>query len=140
MTTDDVLKCLRPLADGTDPLTGAALPADSTYQQPPTIRALAQAIKILEKVAGLEARQRVQPSNAGKPWSGSDDQQLATGFQGGCTIQSLAAELKRTPGAVTARLVQLGLIDDRLGVLVPQRGFPGSRAGLNGTHLAPGGV
>jgi hypothetical protein len=136
MTTDDVLKCLRPLADGLDPVSGEVLPATSATQQPDTIRALMHAIKILEKVAGLEARQRQQPSNAGKPWSSQDDQQLASAFQAGATIQRLAIELRRTPGAVTARLVQLGMIDDRLGVLAPARGMLMQQAALNGTTLA----
>jgi hypothetical protein len=139
MTTDDVLKCLRPLADGLDPVSGNELPALSAFQQPATIRALLHAIKILEKVAGLEARQRQQPSNAGKPWSGQDDQQLASAFQGGATIQRLAVDLQRTPGAITARLVQLGLIDDRLGVLAPVRSVFVQKAALNGANLAPGG-
>jgi hypothetical protein len=121
MNTDDVLKVLRPLADGCDPLSGEVFDATSSYNQPGVIRALGQAVKLLEKVAQIESRQRQLPANAGKPWSGQEDQQVAQCFEAGQSVQHIGLLLQRTPGSIAARLVQLGLADDRLSLLLMAR-------------------
>jgi hypothetical protein len=124
MTTDEVLKVLRPLADGCDPINGEVFGADSCYNQPGVIRALGSAVKIMEKVAQVQARQRSLPANAGKPWTSQEDQQVAKCFDAGQSVQQIALALLRTPGSIAARAVQLGLADDRLSLLLAARKVP----------------
>jgi DNA helicase-2/ATP-dependent DNA helicase PcrA len=49
----------------------------------------------------------------GKPWSAKEERQLRAGFNEGETVERLARAHQRKPGAITSRLVKLGLIDAR---------------------------
>lgn len=49
----------------------------------------------------------------GKPWEPEQDKQLVTMFKDGLVVAEIAKELKRTSGAIRARLVKLGLINNR---------------------------
>jgi hypothetical protein len=50
---------------------------------------------------------------AGKPWSTDEDSQLREGFYKHEDLPILASRHKRSRGAIVARLVHLGLVDDR---------------------------
>lgn len=117
MDRSSVIHHLRAWADGVDPATGEALPAEHPAQRADTIRTLYAAILLLESDAAGSggatgtAPQAVHPHNAGRPWTAEDDLALAKGFDAGTTVASLAAAMGRTRGAITARLVRLGKIE-----------------------------
>ncbi|GAC1387699.1 MAG: hypothetical protein NVSMB31_00430 [Vulcanimicrobiaceae bacterium] len=52
-----------------------------------------------------------QHSNTGKPWALQADDELRALFETGNSIEDLALYFRRTPNAIRARLVKLGLLD-----------------------------
>jgi len=119
MDRSSVIHHLRAWAEGIDPASGEALPAEHPAQRADTIRTLYTAIVLLESDAaragsGSEtgtAAHTAHPRNAGRPWPAEDDLALAKGFDAGTTVAALAAAMGRTRGAITARLVRLGRIE-----------------------------
>jgi hypothetical protein len=130
---------LKSLADGRDPVTGAAFPPDSPYQQADTVRALYAALDALSAppaegpalsnaegparpTAGPSDRPTVQPVprrpiNPNRPklglkWTPDEDQQLRDAFTAKTPYPAIAATHGRSTGAITSRLVRLGLIQD----------------------------
>ncbi len=61
-----------------------------------------------EKLAAI----REKHPNAYMPWSDEDDEALTAGFENDTTINALAKEFGRKPGAIRSRLVKLGLIEE----------------------------
>ena len=102
------------LAQGIHPVTGEAMPADSPYNEPPVIRALFAVSQALEQCD--PTRRREQPANAGKTWSGEEDDKLLAAFDAGHDLKRMALELGRSRVAVEARLVKLGKIEGRPGL------------------------
>jgi len=114
---------LRSLADGRDPTTGEQFPANSPYQQADTVRALFMAVDALDNSARRARRQTLRPEGApqrpidpnrpkiGASWSPEEEQQLRDAFAAHKPIPEIAAAHGRTQGAITARLVKLGLIE-----------------------------
>ena len=100
---------LAALADGVNPMTGEVLPPDDSCNQPDVIRALHVAVSALKN----EKAKKPQPENAGKPWTEADEQTLKRMFENGCSKKEICAYFKRTEGSIAARLVRLGLIQDR---------------------------
>lgn len=146
MDSTRAIEILRALADGRDPVTGAAFPPDSPYQQADTVRALYAALDALSTsptrppalsiaegptlsnaegpdrpTAGPSDRPTVQPArrpvNPNRPklglkWTPEEDQQLRTAFTAKTPYPAIAAAHGRSTGAITSRLVRLGLIQD----------------------------
>ncbi|GMW03082.1 MAG: hypothetical protein AMXMBFR84_42180 [Candidatus Hydrogenedentota bacterium] len=125
MNLDRVKKILQSLAEGIDPYTGVALPTDSVYHNPSTVRALYTALRALDESRELqkEALKESKPSpvlpspkptaetsNASRLWDKGEDRQLKDGFRAGLTAEELAAKHGRSVGSITARLVYLGLV------------------------------
>jgi hypothetical protein len=52
----------------------------------------------------------------GRPWPPEDDLALAARWRAGDSVAALAERFGRTGGAVAARLVKLGLAEDRQSV------------------------
>jgi hypothetical protein len=98
------------LADGIDPYTGEQYPIDSPYQHPDTVRALFAAIAALPKSSRPKTPSR--SGRAGEPWSDQEDQRLREAFGGGMSVADLASSHERTRGAIVARLVRLGLVEN----------------------------
>jgi hypothetical protein len=129
MDRDAVIHHLRAWADGIDPASGSTLPADHPAQRPDTLRVLFAALAILHgadragphEAATRAAAARPGARNAGRPWSPEEDEALANAFDSGTAIGSLAAQLERTGGAITARLVKLGKMEPPAGLRL--RGF-----------------
>lgn len=96
------------LAKGIDPITGEVLPNESPYNNPNIIRALFQAVKALEYLEKQEQRERSLPSQAGKPWSDEEDQELLAEFDAGNKLVAIASHHGRTEGAISSRLAKLG--------------------------------
>ena len=114
MERAEALKIIQQLANGVDPHSGEVFRADSPYQHPDTVRALFAAVRALE--AQSASRQRAAgtenaPQNAGKPWSGDEDQALAAAFDAGRQVPELAAAHQRSRFAIEARLAKLGKIE-----------------------------
>ena len=114
MEQEHAIKIIRSLADGCDPATGRQFPSDSPYQQADTVRALFVALEALARPGRKKKERPVDPNRPkiGAPWTPDEEQQLRDGFAAQKTIPELAATHGRTPGAITARLVRLGLIEE----------------------------
>ena len=103
------------LAQGIHPVTGEAMPADSPYNEPPVIRALFAVSRALDECDAPKARREL-PVNAGKTWSGEEDDRLVAAFDAGQELKQMALEMGRSRVAVEARLVKLGRIEGRPGL------------------------
>ncbi len=113
MIPRQALPILRALADGVDPHTGEVFPAGSAYQHADTVRALFAAVAALEAVEVKAAKRADLPVQAGKAWGDEEDVHLRGGFAARTPAKDLAETHGRTPGAIRARLVKLGLITER---------------------------
>lgn len=102
---------LETLADGVNPVTGEVLPEWDSCNQVEIVRALHMVLKSLESVQGKP--QRPQAENAGKPWAKEDEEILCQMFETGCTSKEICNHFGRTKGAIAARLVRLGKIEER---------------------------
>lgn len=107
------LSIVSALANGVNPSTGEVFAADSPYQAPDVVRALFTVVRL------LEAKPKVRPraeaannaaSNAGKPWTAEEDQQLLRDFDRGTGIPDLARSHGRTTAGIQARLEKHGRI------------------------------
>jgi hypothetical protein len=113
MDTSEAARVLEALAEGVDPSTGEVFTPDSPYQNPQVIRALFLAIRALEGKREDKQSKRNFPENAGKAWDASEDELLCKRFDAGTSVSQMAREHKRTEGAIRARLVRLGKINER---------------------------
>jgi len=112
MDHEKALAILQALSNGTDPFTGEPFPASSPYQHPDIVRALYQAVRALESATAAQKRQasRSTASNAGKPWTKDEDEQLLKAFDAGKSVDELAAEHSRSRLAIEARLAKFGKV------------------------------
>lgn len=108
MEEDKALEIIRALADGSDPYTGEVFGAESPYQNAQTVRALFTAIDALEAAARRKKRKRNLPERTGKPWDNDESKLLIKKFDDGASIDEIAREHKRTPGAIRSQLMKLG--------------------------------
>jgi len=127
MDHSKALDVLKLLSDGNDPETGKPFPPNSPYQRPDIIRALFHAVRVLESGATIseapatnekkpERSARALPGNAGKPWSKEEDGRLTSSFDGGTSIEDLAAAHGRSKIAIEARLAKFGKVPMPAGV------------------------
>jgi hypothetical protein len=108
------VEVIKSLAAGIDPYTGEIFQSGSTLQNPEVVRALFVAVAALEGrsvKAAKPATPRNQPPAAGRPWSETEERELASEFDGGTAEKDLAAKHQRTLGAIRYRLVKLGRLD-----------------------------
>ncbi|RKX24994.1 MAG: hypothetical protein DRP45_06910 [Candidatus Zixiibacteriota bacterium] len=110
MEVTQALGIIKPLSDGIDPFTGEEFPFDSPYQNPQVIRALYLAVSALEKEKTRVKRQDSLPTNAGKPWSIEEDNELVKTFDSGKSLKELSDIYQRTERAIQSRLIKLGKI------------------------------
>jgi hypothetical protein len=112
MTPSEALQIVLALADGTDPETGEIFAETSPLNSPHVVRALYLAARALESMPEQKLKRAPAPGleNAGTPWSREEDDRLARKFDEGAKVSSLASIHRRTPGAITSRLVKLGRI------------------------------
>lgn len=101
------------LADGVNPVTGEVLANTDSCNQPDVIRALHLAVLQLEKAEKAKKREKSLPENAGKPWTPEADKELIQLFEEGRNKRDICEIFKRTDGAITSRLVRLGIIQNR---------------------------
>ena len=96
------------LAEGIDPTTGEVLPNDHVCNKGEVVRALYVALDTM-----TAKPKRNQPENAGKPWTPEDEHLLREMYVSGTPKKEICQTLKRTVTSVAARLVHMGLIDNR---------------------------
>lgn len=101
----EIIECL---ADGVNPMTGEVLPPDDSCNQAEVVRALHAILASLP-----EKKRKLQPENAGKPWSDEDDKTLVEMYNAGKSKREICNYFMRSPGGIAARLVRLGMIKDR---------------------------
>lgn len=113
---------LAALAAGDDPFTGLPLPPEQRLTDPRIRAALGAAAERLDPDMRLDAVRWAEPApgsarpdedddpeRQGKAWSAEEVERLVDAFDRGASIRELAADHRRTHGAITARLVYLGL-------------------------------
>jgi hypothetical protein len=110
MDIPEALNIVRKLAAGVDPESGRALPRESMYQHPQSVRALHYAIAALEFQQERERTRRFLPANAGKVWTDQEDAQICDELRRGTNFEGIARAHNRTVGSIIARLVRLGKI------------------------------
>lgn len=118
MEREQTLKILNALANGVHPNTGEVFAADSPYQQPDTVRALFEAVRMIEgspassrETQGQERRTGEMPANTFVRWTADEEERLAAGFDAGKTSAELARLHNRSRAAIEARLLKMGKID-----------------------------
>jgi hypothetical protein len=109
---DDIkaLGIVSALANGVNPQTGEVFDVDSPYQSADVIRALYIAVRALETTTRTKLRpgRTRMPTNAGKPWTETEDCELLEKFDQGLTIADLARAHDRTAAGIQARLERHG--------------------------------
>ena len=73
-------------------------------------------IAAIAEVCQREAEQKEllkieKAANKGKPWTEQEEQHLLEMYDSGCSVKSISNDLKRSSGAVKARLIKLGRIE-----------------------------
>lgn len=96
------------LAEGIDPTTGELLSEDNVCNKGEVVRAFYSVLETLDK-----KRKKSLPENAGKPWTREDEELLKEMYANGSSKPEICRTLKRTVTGVAARLVRLGIIDNR---------------------------
>ena len=99
------------LANGVHPVTGELLASESVLQTTEVVRALMCAARALESRGAGRSERSALPANAGKPWSGDEDDRLLAAFEAGRTLKEMAELHGRTVAGVEARLERLGRLD-----------------------------
>jgi hypothetical protein len=110
---DDSVAILKALAAGFDPRTGEEFGEKGAWADPRVTAALTRAADALETKERRDAAriEKPLPSAAGQPWTAEDDERLKTEFKEVASIRSLAELHSRTRGAISARLLRLGLVE-----------------------------
>lgn len=97
------------LAEGVDPTTGEVLPDNSICNKGEIVRALYTVLDCMEN----KRPKKNMPANAGKPWTKGDENLLIDLYQSGAGKRDICIALQRTESGVAARLVLLGIIENR---------------------------
>lgn len=108
MDTTRAREIIAALAEGVDPTTGEVLPHDHVCNKGEVVRALYVALDTMTAKS-----KRNQPENAGKPWTAEDEYLLKELYESGSPKKEICQALKRSVTSVAARLVHMGLIDNR---------------------------
>ena len=97
------------LAEGVDPTTGEILPENSVCNKGEIVRAFYAVLNHLDE----KKPKKNLPTNAGKPWTKEDEDLLVSLYRSGTPKRDICKTLQRTESGVAARLVHLGIIDNR---------------------------
>ena len=109
MDTTRAREIIAALAEGVDPTTGEVLPDNSVCNKGEIVRAF---YAILNHLDEKKAKKNM-PANAGKPWNKEDENLLIDLYQSSAAKRDICKALQRTESGVAARLVHLGIIENR---------------------------
>ena len=109
MNINKAKEMISALAEGIDPTTGEILPDNSVCNKGDIVRAFYAVINHLD----VKMPKKKLPANAGKPWSKEDEDSLVSLYRSGAPKMDICKTLQRTEAGVAARLVHLGVIDNR---------------------------
>lgn len=96
------------LAEGIDPTTGEVLPAEHICNNVEVVRAF---YTLLQQE--VPTSKKKVPENSGKKWTEEDDKLLKELFERGVKKSQLQKTFMRSRASIEARLVKLGLIEER---------------------------
>ena len=113
MTESEAAVVLDSLAKGDDPQTHQPFPAHDILSRPDVIRALFLGVDALNRVALVRERRKDLPAGVGQPWDAQEETLLREEFNAGKNIAEMAKSHSRTEGGIRARLVRIGLLQDR---------------------------
>ena len=110
------------VVNGTNPITGEAIPENSHFNSPEIIRALftctqhikhppPKSQKTLEE-RQAENQRKGLPKNVGLPWTNEMRAKLAESFKSGESMRHLAATFERTRNAIVLELQKQGLVSE----------------------------
>ena len=106
MDRSNALRILNALANGVHPATGEVFAADSPYRHPDTVRALFEAVRVLEASETRSTRADGDtPPNTFVRWTPEEEERLAAGFDAGRSSAELAKLHNRSRAAIEARLL-----------------------------------
>ncbi len=97
------------LAEGVDPTTGEVLPDNSVCNKGEIVRAFYAVLNHLDE----KKPKKNTPANAGKPWTKEDEDLLVSLYRSSTPKREICKALQRTESGVAARLVHLGIIENR---------------------------
>ena len=100
---------LSALAEGVDPTTGEILPDNSVCNKGEIVRAFYAILNCLDE----KKPKKNLPANAGKPWTKEDEDLLVSLYRSSTPKRDICKTLQRTTTGIAARLVRLGIIDNR---------------------------
>ncbi len=110
MTLEEARQLVILLADGVDPRTGEVLPEDHLLHHRDCVRALSIIVSAAGEGASARGPSKSKPTNAGLPWTQSDDERLKQVFSSGKSVSEISRDFERTVGAINSRLERLGII------------------------------
>lgn len=97
------------LSEGVDPTSGEVLPANSVCNKGEIVRAFYAVLTHLDE----KKPKKNLPANAGKSWTKEDEDLLVGLYRSSASKRDICKTLQRTESGVAARLVHLGVIDNR---------------------------
>jgi len=98
------------LARGLDPANDSASASDDVLNRPDVIRALLLAADAL--LAACGPTMNGHDDRVGEPWSEAEEDRLRRSISRRETLRNVAAGHGRSTGAITSRLVHMGLAED----------------------------
>lgn len=97
------------LVEGVDPTTGEVLPDNSVCNKAEIVRAFYAVLNHLDE----KKAKKNMPANADKPWTKENEDLLVSLYHSGTPKRDICKTLQRTESGVAARLVHLGIIENR---------------------------
>lgn len=111
MDPREAARIIQALAGGTDPYTREPLSTGGPLSNPDTVKALRAAAGALRN-GPTQKRPRELPAQAGTPWDPAEEKILLDEFESGKAMAAIARSHGRTAGAIKARLIRLGKVDE----------------------------
>jgi len=114
MSPQEAQTILQALVIGVDPETGEILSETSPFNNIKVVRALYLAMHAIgSKLPKTEKHKKDHPEHNGKPWTEEEDKDLVAAFKAAAPNGQIELRHKRSSGGIAARLVKLGLLEDR---------------------------
>lgn len=114
MSPQEAQTILQALVIGVDPETGEVLSESSPFNSVRVVRALHMALRAMDPSAAKRPKPaKDAPERNGKPWSEEEDRDLVSAFRAAAPNSQIEARHQRSSGGISARLVKLGLIEER---------------------------